>query len=169
MNELMNPIFTVEQIRARVKRLAQEITLGHQGQQIELVGLMNGALVFMADLIRHLDFNFAVQTVRVRSYTQQIQGQMQIHYDFDPRGKNLLLIDDILDTGNSFLTLTSQLKQDGAAEVKTCVLLDKAKSTFKADYTGFLCPDLWVIGYGMDHQGFYRNLPFIAELPPSLR
>jgi len=169
LTDFTHIIFSTEQIQTRIKRLAQEITDDQSGRQIELVGLMNGALVFMADLIRHLDFHLPIHTVRVQSYHKDQQGTVKILKDFDPKGKRLLLVDDILDTGRSFQELCAQLTTEGAEEILTCALLDKGKSTFKADYVGFHCPDQWVVGYGMDYHGLYRNLPFIAELPPSLR
>lgn len=169
MTEFTNPIFTAQAIAGRVKRLAKEISLAESEQPVELVGLMNGALVFLADLIRHLDFNFPLHLVRVQSYQGDRQGEVKVTLDFDPQGKRLLLVDDILDSGNSLIALMGELNRQGAEGLKTCCLLDKAKSPLKADYVGFHCPDLWVVGYGMDYRGLYRNLPFIAELPPSLR
>ncbi|MDT8448327.1 MAG: phosphoribosyltransferase family protein [bacterium] len=169
MTQFTNIIYSPEAIAAQVKHLAHRITAEQAGTGLELVVLMQGALVFMADLIRHLDFELSFHSVRVKSYEGETQGKIQFNLDFDPKGRKLMLVDDILDSGNSLNALKKELLALGASEVLTCCLLDKGKSDFTADYTGLHCPDSWVVGYGMDHNGLYRNLPFIAELPQHLR
>jgi len=169
MTRFTHQIFSADQIQAKVKHLAQLITSDQSSEPIEFVGLMNGALVFFADLIRHLDFAVPVHTLKVQSYDKDTQGKVQIAKGFDPKGKRICLVDDILDSGNSLIALIEDFTARGATEILTCVLLDKGKSPVTADYIGFECPDLWVVGYGMDYHQLYRNLPFIAELPPELR
>ena len=170
MSRFKHIFFDQEQIQAQVRHLARLITADYaHGPAVELVGLMNGALVFMADLIRHLDFELSTQTMRVKSYQGQLQGDPQMKVDFEPQDKRILVIDDILDSGQTYNWVKAELLKQGAREVKSCILLDKGLAGFEPDYCGFKCPDAWVIGYGMDLDGKYRNLPFIAELPEEMR
>lgn len=169
MTDFSHIVFSAEALDAEVKRLARRIAAEHRGQPLEVVGLMNGALVFLADLIRHLDFELGLHTLRVQSYDGQKQGRIEYRLDFEPQGRRILLVDDILDSGRTLKALQADLKERGAAEVLTCCLLDKGLSDFKPDYRGLTCPNLWVVGYGMDYNGLYRNLPFVAELPEHLK
>lgn len=169
MTDFSNIIFSALAIEAEVKRLAHRIAQDQSGKPLEVIGLMHGALFFMADLIRHLDFELGVHTLRLKSYDGNAQGRVRFELDFDPKDKRILIVDDILDSGNSLKTLSAELKRQGAAEVLTCCLLDKGLSDVKLTYPGLTCPDLWVVGYGMDYNGFYRNLPFVAELPEHLK
>ncbi|OGG94972.1 MAG: hypothetical protein A2508_09390 [Candidatus Lambdaproteobacteria bacterium RIFOXYD12_FULL_49_8] len=170
MSRFEHILFSPEQIQAQIRHLARLITYHYKGGPgPELVGLMNGSIVFMADLIRHLDLECPVQTMRVQSYQGTQAKAPEIELKFSVQGKKILVIDDILDSGQTLRLVCSTFKKAGAEEVKTCVLLDKKMAAFTPDFCAFACPDAWVVGYGMDYNGKYRNLPFIAELPPELR
>ena len=161
------------QIGARVKEMAEQITrdsLARDGE-ITIVPILTGALVFCADLIRQLPVKMKIGLMTVSSYpgaALRTQGSKLIGQQLgDIRGRHVLLLDDILDSGGTVRLVVPVLKELGAADVKVCVLLRKDRPTAKetqADYVGFEIPDEFVVGYGLDYDNFYRNLPDIVTL-----
>ena len=156
-------------IAVRVKELAAEISAHYGEQELHCIALMNGALTFTADLIRHLDMKLSLDTLNVSSYCGHASsGELNIRsvLKIPVTGREVLLIDDILDTGLTLKKVYEHLRAEGATHVKTCVLLDKAVprkpgALEHADFTGFHIGNEYVAGYGIDDNEFSRNLPDI--------
>ncbi|CAN5363113.1 hypoxanthine phosphoribosyltransferase [soil metagenome] len=168
----MQILISSTQIRERVEDLAAEIAADFAGKKVTVVGVLTGSLVFLADLIRRMNLPLQVALIEASSYRGQTTtaGELVIHDELltDIRGRHILLMDDILDTGNTVSKVVGHLMTKGAASVKTCVLLRKIgrqQVEFEPDYIGFAIPDKFVIGYGLDFNDEYRHLPFIAVLP----
>jgi hypoxanthine phosphoribosyltransferase len=172
-------LFTQQQIAARVRELAQQITRDHVntrvGAEITIVPILTGAMIFCGDLIRQVPIAMKVGLVTVSSYpgkSLQTQGSQvlsqQLH---DLTGRHVLLVDDILDSGGTIKRVVPVLHEQGAASVRTCVMLRKDRPTAReveVDYVGFEIPDEFVVGYGLDYNDYYRNLPDIVTLKPSV-
>ena len=170
-------LFTEEQIKARVEELGKEIAKDYAGREndLVLVAILRGSYVFMADLSRNIDLPVKVDFMCVSSYGAgtSSSGQVQITKDLsDPiEGKDVIIVEDILDSGNTLFYLTEILKARKPASIKLCTLLDKPERRAKpitADYCGFAIPDAFVIGYGLDYAENYRNLPYVGILKPSV-
>ena len=164
-------ILTKEQISARVKELAAEIAKDYSGKEFLMVGVLNGAIVFYIDLMMEMDVPLQMNFIRVSSYGRGTKstGNIRIMYDLeaDITNKHVLIVEDIIDSGNTLLALTRLLVKRGAADVKTCCLLDKKERReveIDADYVGFVVPDKFLVGYGLDYAGKYRNLKFVGTL-----
>jgi len=155
-----------EQIAARVCELGGEITRHYAGRRPVFLGVMNGALFFLADLVRAVGLDVEISCVRLASYdgtqnTGAVRGLDDISLRDATRGRDVLIVDDILDTGRTLHALATRLQALGAADVKICVLLEKERThemPIRADWTGFRIADEFVIGYGLDHEGRYRQL-----------
>lgn len=170
----MDILIPADRIRERVDELGAEIATDYDGKPILVVGVLTGCLIFLADLIRRLSHPTQVALLQASSYrgTATSPGRLEIHDELLPdlTGQHLLLLDDILDTGQTISKLVDHLKAKDAASVRTCVLLRKIgrqQLAFEPDYVGFPIPDKFVVGYGLDFNGLYRHLPFIAVLPDS--
>lgn len=151
------------QIRARVRQLGRDITRHYKGKRPLFLGVMNGALFFLADLLRAVDLETEISCVRLASYagttsTGSIRGLEVLEKSV--AGRHVLIVDDILDTGRTLSALAARLKKLGAADVKICVLLEKRRHEIpvKADWIGFRIADEFVVGYGLDYNGRYRGL-----------
>lgn len=158
-------------IQARVFRIAQEIAAVYEDKEFVLLPLLTGSIIFVADLVRHMPVRMKINVMAVSSYPGRAtsnQGTRVLYpTSFDVKGKHALIIDDILDSGRTLKTVHDLLVEQGAASVKTCVLLWKKLETppaIRADYVGFEIPDEFVVGYGLDFNDYYRNLPDIAIL-----
>jgi len=160
-------------IQARVRQLGRDITQHYRGKRPLFLGVMNGALFFLADLLRATDLETEISCIRLASYrgTQSsglLRGLDTLEGSF--KGCHVLIVDDILDTGRTLDALQRRLKKLGAADVKICVLLEKrrkAKRVVKAHWTGFKIVDKFVVGYGLDYEGRYRGLKQIKILDES--
>jgi hypoxanthine phosphoribosyltransferase len=168
----MHVLISAERIRERVDELGAEIATDYDGKPLTVVGVLTGCLIFLADLIRRLNHPTHIALLQASSYrgTATTPGELIVRDELLPdlTGRHILLLDDILDTGRTISRLVAHLNDKGAASVKTCVLLRKIgrqQVVFTADYVGFTVPDKFVVGYGLDHDGAYRHLPFIAEVP----
>lgn len=168
-------LFSEEQLKQRVKELAEEINRDYAGQELMLISVLRGSFVFMADLVRELNIPCTVDFMAVSSYGKGTvsSGQVQITKDLseDITGKNVLVVEDILDSGNTLSYLLELLKARKPASVRLCTLLDKPERRVKPvqlDYAGFTIPDAFVVGYGLDYDEYYRNLPYIGILKPSV-
>lgn len=171
----MDVLLSAEQIRIRVDELAAEIRTAYREKPFTVVGILTGSLVFLADLIRRIDLPHQIGLIQASSYrsTATTPGELVIRDELlpDVRGRHLLLLDDILDTGQTITRLVDHLKAKGASSVRTCVLLRKIgrqRVPFEPDFCGFTIPDRFVIGYGLDYNDEYRHLPFIGTLPDGV-
>ncbi|WP_297444993.1 hypoxanthine phosphoribosyltransferase [Desulfurobacterium sp.] len=154
-----------EEIKKRLKELGREISEAFNGEKVTAVCILKGAFIFTADLIREMKTEVEVEFMRIKSYEGMEKREDKLLYDVecDIKGKNVLIIDDILDTGGSLKFATKELKKREPAQLKTCVLLEKKREKdFKADFVGFKIPDKFVVGYGLDVNELYRDLPYIA-------
>ena len=172
--EFTNPnlevLYTETQIRERVAALGAEITGDYQGKKLVLVGVLKGSCVFMADLMRSIELRLSIDFMSVSSYKDGTKstGDVEILKDLSNsiRDKDVLVVEDIVDTGLTLSRLLEILGSRGARSVRLASFLDKPepriKKELKIDYTGFVVPNKFVVGYGLDAAGRYRNLPFIA-------
>jgi len=157
------------QIQARVRQLGRVLTKHYRGERPLFLGVMNGALFFLADLLRAVDLDSEVTCVRLASYTGtestgKLRGLEAMGDSF--KGRHVLIVDDIFDTGLTLSGVIQRLRELGAADVKVCVLLQKKKGQMpvKVDWIGFKIPDEFVVGYGLDYNGRYRTLKQIRVL-----
>jgi len=174
--DLETVLFSAGAIQARIKELAGEIEELYAGRELTVVAIINGALVFTADLIRRIRLPLRLDCIRALSYgdsTRPVHEPKIIDsVRLDVTDRHVLLIDDILDTGNTLRTVRGEMLERSPASVRTCVLLDKkARRTvdFEADLVGFDIPDEFVVGYGLDFAEKYRHLPCIGILKPETR
>lgn len=171
-------LFYPESIATRVAKLGAEIRRDYHGQRLVVVGILRGAVMFVADLLREIeDVDVSVDFMAVSSYGADTQssGKIKIEKDLsDPiDGKHVIIVDDIFDTGNTLNYLRKVLGERGPASVKTAALLDKpvrrnAEVKMAVDYVGFTVPNQFVVGYGLDYNQRYRNLPYIGVLKPEV-
>lgn len=168
----MEVLITADEIHERIDGMAREIAAAHDGKPVTVIGILNGALIFMADLIRRINLPLRVAFLTASSYRGETMtpGKLIIRDELLPdlAGKHVLLLDDILDTGKTLTRVVSHLLDKGAESVKVAVLLRKLGRQdvpFEPDFTGFAIPDKFVIGYGLDYNDEYRHLPFIGVLP----
>jgi hypoxanthine phosphoribosyltransferase len=162
-----------DKIHERVRELASQISTDYRGRSLRLIGILKGSWIFLADLIRQLDLDVSVSFLGVASYgrSTKTSGEVKITLDLDDsiEGLDVLVVEDILDTGETFRYLQGVLTGHQPRSLKSVVLLDKpARRTqhVKADYVGFTIPDVFVVGYGLDFSQQYRNLPDVCVLHP---
>lgn len=168
-------LITQEQIQAKVEELADQISRDYRDKNPVLVGVLNGAFVFLADLMRRLDLNCTVDFVSWSSYGKDTSssGVFRIMKDLETNveSKHVLIVEDIIDTGLTLHYLLDTVRARKPASVKVAALLDKPsrrRIEAKADYLGFQIPDVFVVGYGLDFAQRYRSLPFIGILKPEI-
>lgn len=162
-----------EAIAHRVRELGAQISADYRGRPVRLVGVLKGAWVFLADLVRCLDLEVTVDFLAFTSYDDgaESSGTVKITKDLDQpiAGLDVLVVEDILDTGRTFEYLLSVLEAHKPRSIKVVTLLDKPSRRLRpvqADYVGFTIPDVFVVGYGLDHAQQYRNLPDIRAYTP---
>ena len=170
-NDLERILFDEVTIQDRVCALAGEINTTYEKRELTIIAIANGAIIFTADLMRKLDLAVRFDCIQVTSYRNQItpvhSPEIRNHIRLDIKGSDILLIDDILDTGNTLLQVSKQLKSMHPKSLKTCVLLDKKSRRqvdIEADFVGFEIPDEFVVGYGLDFAESYRHLTYIGIL-----
>ena len=167
-------LVTEEEIRAICKRLGEQISKDYQGKRLLLVSVLKGAVVFMADLMRSITCECQIDFMAVSSYSgTKTTGVVKFKKDLDinPDGCDILLVEDILDSGITLEYLKNILIDRHAASIKVCAFLDKPanrKADIQADYVGKVIPDEFVIGYGLDYDEKYRNLPYVGILSPKV-
>ena len=173
--DIKEVLFTEQQLQDKVKELARQIEKDYEGQPIMLIGILRGSFVFMADLCRHIDLPCTLDFMAVSSYGKGTSstGQVQITKDLseDITGRNVIVVEDILDSGNTLSYLLKILEHRHPASIKLCALLDKPerrKKHVELHYSGFTIPDAFVVGYGLDYAEEYRNLPYIGILKPEV-
>lgn len=167
----MRVLISAEQIRDRIDELAGQINRDYAGEPVTLVGILSGSLMFLADLVRKLTMPTRIGFLRASSYRGETTtpGKLEIATGLMPevRGRNVLLIDDILDSGHTLSQVAAHVKEHGPKSVRVAVLLRKRARQvvpFEPDYCGFEIPDLFVVGYGLDYNDDYRQLPYLAVL-----
>ena len=173
-SEFTNPnletLFSEEQIQTRIRELGKQITCDYAGRDLVLVSVLKGSCIFLADIMRAIDLKLTIDFMSVSSYKDGLKstGDVEILKDLSNsiRGKDVLLVEDIVDTGLTLSRLLDILGSRGANSIKLASFLDKPapriKTDLRIDYTGFVVPNKFVVGYGLDAAGRYRNLPFIA-------
>lgn len=172
--EFTNPnlevMYSSKQIHARILELGRLITSEYAGKDLVLVGVLKGSCVFLADLMREIDLSLKIDFMSVSRYKDGTKstGDVEILKDLSNsiRDKHVIIVEDIVDTGLTLTRLVEILGSRGAASIKIATFLDKPEPRIKkelvVDYTGFVIPNKFVVGYGLDAAGRYRNLPFIA-------
>ncbi len=168
-------LYSEEQLRERVKELGAQITADYAGKEPVLASVLRGSYIFMADLTRAIDLPVTVDFMAVSSYGAgtKSSGQVEIKKDLSDsiEGRDLIIVEDILDSGNTLFYLMEILKARKPASIRICTLMDKPDRRTQpivADYVGFTIPDAFVVGYGLDYDEKYRNLPYVGILKPSV-
>ena len=172
--EVARVLISEAQLAQRVRTLAREIERDFHGHEMVVISLLNGTVVFLADLLRHLELPLRLDFLGVSSYGEGVKaGELVFTKELrlDMRGRDVLLVDDILDTGQTLNRVLPKLRALRPRRIKICVLLDKPArrvEAIAADYAGFTVPDEFVVGYGLDFAERYRNLPFVGVLHPHI-
>jgi hypoxanthine phosphoribosyltransferase len=172
--DLRDVLITEAQLGRRVVELAHALTRDYAGKELLVVPLLTGTIMFLADLLRHLALPLKLDFMGVSSYREGTESRdLVITKDLrlEVRDRHVLLVDDILDTGRTLACVQDKLRRLKPRSLRTCVLLDKPSrrvEPVQADYVGFVIPDLFVVGYGLDFAERYRNLPFVGVLRPEL-
>jgi hypoxanthine phosphoribosyltransferase len=168
----MEIMITADQIRTRLDEMAREISRTYDGKPVTVVGILNGCLMFVADLIRRIDLPLRLAFITASSYrgSATTPGRLEVRDEMLPdlTDRDVLLLDDILDTGKTLTRVVAHLINRGAASVKVGILLRKLgrqEVPFEPEFVGFTIPDKFVVGYGLDFNDEYRHLPYIGVLP----
>jgi hypoxanthine phosphoribosyltransferase len=173
-NEIESVLISQERLARRVRRLAAQIQNDFAGRDLVIVALLNGTVVFLADLLRRLSLPLRLDFIGVSSYgggTESADLVFTKELRLDVSGRDVLVVDDILDTGKTLSRVTARLTKLRPGLIKICVLLDKPSRRLEkitADYVGFTIPNHFVVGYGLDYAERYRNLPFVGVLRPEM-
>ena len=175
LKDIENIFFQEDTIVETVKKLGAAISEDYYDKDPLLVGVLKGSFIFMADLMRSVTIPCEVDFMAVSSYGSGTvsSGAVKINKDLnhDITGRDIIIVEDILDSGVTLSYLKKYLLNRGPASIKICTLLDKParrKTDIRADYVGFECPDAFIVGYGLDYDEKYRNLPFIGVLKPEI-
>jgi len=168
-------LITSKDIKGKTAELAHQIMADYQGKDLLLVCILKGGLMFLADLMRHIDLPLEIDFMAVSSYgdSTESSGVVRILMDLETniQGRNVLIVEDIIDTGRTLNYIIQNLRTRHPASLKICTLLNKTARRvldIPVDYVGFEIPDKFVIGYGLDYGEIYRNLPFVGVLKPEL-
>ncbi len=175
IHDIEKILLTEEQIKTRIKELGEELSREYAGKNPLIVGVLKGVVVFYADMIRSIEVPCQLDFMWISSYRgTSSTGTMKVRCDLSAqvKGRHVLILEDIFDTGNSLQFTYDYLMAQEPASLKICTLLDKPERrnpavTVKADYTGFVIPNEFVVGYGLDYNELYRNLPFVGVLKPE--
>ena len=168
MQKGLDVLLTAAEIQKRTEALAKKIEQDYQGRSLVVVGVLKGSFIFMADLVRYLNLPLACDFLRVASYEHDHStGVVRMEFDMTQpvAGKDVLLVEDIVDTGNTLRALLAHMQAKKPGSLKVCSLLYKEVGSGikdKIDYLGFTIPNRYVIGYGLDSEGLYRSLPYVA-------
>ena len=168
-------LLTEEQIQTRVKELATELSKEYAGKDPVFVGVLKGVVMFYADFVKNFTEPCQMDFMWISSYAGTNSGEMVVRKDVstDLKGRHVVILEDIFDTGNSLQYTYTHLLTKEPASLKICTLMDKperrkAGITVQADYTGFVIPNEFVVGYGLDYNEHYRNLPYVGVLSPKV-
>ena len=173
--DMQEILFTREEVTARIRDLAAQITRDYQGKSPAVIGILRGSFIFMVDLVRELNLPLTLDFMSASSYGSGTvsSGLVDIKLDTSEpiTGRDVLLVEDILDSGLTLNFVKERLLSMEPASLKICTLLDKPERRrvdIYADYIGFTIPNEFVVGYGLDYKEFYRNLPFVGVLKPEV-
>lgn len=176
-NNIESVLVSEEQIKNRVKEMGKEITKDYEGKDLILVSVLKGSVVFMSDIMREINLPFEIDFMITSSYGKgtDSRGDVKILKDLDVniKGKDVLIIEDIIDSGYTLSKLKNLLIAREPNSIKICTMLDKPSRRYegidlKGDYTGFEVPDEFVVGYGLDYAELYRGLPYVGVLKRSV-
>ena len=174
LNEVPEILISEEQIRQRTRELGQEVSRDYEGQDLHLICVLKGGIVFLVDLMRELSIPHSVDFMATSSYgaSTESSGAVRILKDLDDPivGRNVLIVEDIIDTGHTLDYLTRILREREPASLRICALLNKQERReveIPIDYVGFNIPNKFVYGYGLDLDQLYRNLPYVAVFKPG--
>lgn len=175
-NDIEKILLSEQQIQTRIQELGEVLTKEYADKNPVIIGVLKGVVVFYADMIRHIQVPCQLDFMWLSSYAgTDSTGKMLVRQDVtaDIEGRHVLILEDIFDTGNSLEFTVNHLKKQNPASIKICTLLDKperrrAGVTLKADYVGFTIPNAFVVGYGLDYNEKYRNLPYVGILKPEV-
>ncbi len=173
-DEIASVLISEEEIKEICKRLGEQISKDYEGKRVLLVSVLKGAVVFMADIMRNITCDCDIDFMAVSSYSgTKTTGVVKFKkdLDIDPDGRDILIIEDILDSGVTLSYLKNVLTDRNAASIKICAFLDKPanrRADISADYVGKVIPDEFVVGYGLDYDENYRNLPYVGILDPKV-
>ena len=169
--KLIEPLIEEDALRAKVKELGAVITRDYAGKELTVLGVLKGSFLFMADLVREIDLPLSVEFLGLSSYAggDQSSGEVKVTLDLNNpiSGRHVLVAEDIVDTGLTLKYLLGMLQNRHPASLKLCCLLDKPEGRtvdIEADYVGFTIPNKFVVGYGLDSEELYRNLPYIGVM-----
>ncbi len=164
----LHPLLSADDIAGRVARLADQIAAAYAGREIVLVPILSGSLIFTADLVRRLPLDMAIGVCGLSSYRGRSTRPQTPDWTLPPpddlSGRHVLLVDDILDTGATLSRVADAIARQQPASLRTCVLLARRSTRVEADYVGFRIGGDFVVGYGLDYAGRFRNLPYIAAI-----
>ena len=173
--DILKVLVTEEELKARITEMGAELYEQFHGKNPLFLGVLKGSFVFMADLVRACQVKSDVEFIAVSSYQNATvsSGRVQITHDLqqDITGRHLIIVEDILDSGVTLSHVCAHLREMGPASLKICTLLDKPsrrQTDVKADYVGFTIPNEFVVGYGLDYDEHYRNLPYVGILKPEV-
>lgn len=173
--DILKVLITEEELRNRINQLGEALYERFQGKRPLFLGVLKGSFVFMADLVRSCQLKSDVEFIAVSSYGSATvsSGRVKINHDLqqDITGRDLIIVEDILDSGNTLAFLKDYFLTKGAASITIVTLLDKPSRRTKAitaDFSGFEVPDEFVVGYGLDYNQEYRNIPYIGVLKPEV-
>lgn len=175
-NDIEKILLSEQQIQTRIQELGEILTKEYADKNPVIIGVLKGVVVFYADMIRRIQVPCQMDFMWISSYAgTDSTGKMLVRQDVsaDIEGRHVLILEDIFDTGNSLEFTVNHLKKQNPASIKICTLLDKperrrASVTLKADYVGFTIPNAFVVGYGLDYNEKYRNLPYVGILKPEV-
>lgn len=174
-NDILKNLYSKEDIQEACRRLGQQITSDYKGKKPIVVGVLKGAIFFMTDVVREMDVYIDIDFIDVSSYHggTASSGSIELVKDveLDVKGRDVIFMEDIIDTGRTLKYLEDLLAERGAKSIKVCTLMDKPEGRVvdaKADYVGLEVPNEFVVGYGLDYKGMYRNLPYVGVLKPEV-
>ena len=174
-SDIKEILATKEQLQKRVKELAAKISEDFRDKNCVMISVLKGSFIFYADLVREIDFHTSINFIRVSSYGSGANSSANVSFkyplDIDVAGKDVLIIEDIIDSGNTYVFLNDYFKKLGATSVSMCALFDKPSRRevdISAEYVGFEIPNEFIVGYGLDYDEKYRNLPYVGVLKPEI-
>jgi len=174
-NDIAEILVSEQQIQDICEKLGAQLTKDYRGKQPLFVGLLKGCMPFMSDLSKHVNLKVELGYMSVSSYHGGISssGDVKIKMDLDVsiKGRDVVIIEDIVDTASTIVTIIELFKHRGANSVKTVTLLDKPegrKRPYQPEYVGYVIPKAFVVGYGLDYNEYYRNLPYVGILKPEI-